>query len=283
MNYRHSFHAGNFADCLKHAVLLELLRALTEKETPISYIETHGGRGAYLLASDTDIVADRNAEWPDGIGKLMEITGLPPELHRYVERVKSFNHGDTLLRYPGSPLLAAARLRQIDKLTICELESEEARLLEIAMGKDARVRVIAGDGYAALKALLPPTPKRGMVLIDPPYEAADEFLQIQQALTNAMERWATGVYVIWYPIKVGRELAPFYRGLKALPAKSVLTAELCVHPDESALRLNGSGMAIINAPYQFDLALQRLVKPLHRMLRHETRARAKVDWLVAPS
>jgi 23S rRNA (adenine2030-N6)-methyltransferase len=279
MNYRHSFHAGNFADCLKHAVLLELLRVLLEKDSAITYIETHAGRGRYPLDADA---AEKTGEWRNGIGKLMPVAALPPELHRYVQRVKSVNHERDFLVYPGSPLLAAARLRPLDTLHLAELHADEARLLQLEFAGDRRVRVYAQDGYSLLKALLPPTPKRGLVLIDPPFEASDEFAQIENALQASLQRWATGVYVIWYPIKNGRDLAPFYRALKAMPVKSALIAELCVHADESNLRLNGSGVAILNAPYQFDLALQRLLKPMHRLLKIDARARMGVQWLQQP-
>jgi 23S rRNA (adenine2030-N6)-methyltransferase len=277
MNYRHSFHAGNFADCVKHIVLLELLRALTEKETPINYFETHAGRGRYAL----DTLETEQAEWQNGIGKLLGITGLSPEIHRYVERVKSVNSGEFAV-YPGSPLLAAARLRNQDRLELCELEATQVQALSELFARDARVRTFAKDGYQQLKAALPLVFKRGLVLIDPPFERHDEFAQIATALNDALTRWATGVYAVWYPIKNGRELAPFHRALIALPAKNLLLAEFCVHPDVSDLRLNGCGMAIVNAPYRFEQVLERVLKPLHRLLRVEARSRVGWRWLRAP-
>jgi 23S rRNA (adenine2030-N6)-methyltransferase len=276
MNYRHSFHAGNFADCLKHVILLELIRTLTEKDSPLHYFETHAGRGRYAL----DVLATEHAEWHGGIGKLIGMTGLPPELHRYVERVKSVNSGEFGV-YPGSPLLAAARLRAGDTLELCELEPTQAEALSALFARDARVTVHASDGYQRLKAALPPAIKRGVVLIDPPFEDHNEFGAIALALEGALKRWATGIYAVWYPIKVGRELAPFYRALSGLSAKNVLIAEMCVHPDVSDLRLNGCGMAIINAPYRFELAAERAMKSLHRILRVEARARAGWRWLKA--
>jgi 23S rRNA (adenine2030-N6)-methyltransferase len=273
MNYRHSFHAGNFADCFKHVLLLELLRALTEKATPISYFETHAGRGRYAL----DVIEHEQPEWKNGIGKLIDVPGLPPELHRYVERVKSVNSGEFGV-YPGSPLLAAARLRGMDRLELCELEPTQASALTDLFARDPRVRAHSVDGYQRLKAVLPPEIKRGLVLIDPPFEDRDEFSAIADALTGALARWATGVYAVWYPIKIGRELAPFYRALTGMAAKNVLIAEMCVHPDVSDLRLNGCGMAILNAPYKFEQTVERALKPLHRMLRVESRARAGWQW-----
>jgi 23S rRNA (adenine2030-N6)-methyltransferase len=286
MNYRHAFHAGNFADCFKHAVLLELIRALTEKKSAdgndanapaMHYFETHAGQGRYVL----DVIETEQAEWHSGIGKLINQTGLAPELHRYVERVKSVNSGEFAV-YPGSPLLALARLRSQDRLELCELEPEQAKSLTALCARDHRVKVYAADGYTQLKASLPPAIKRGLVLIDPPYERPDEFKAIEACLKDALGRWATGTFAIWYPIKNGRDLAPFYRAIAGLPAKNALIAELCVHPDLSDLRLNGSGMAIINAPYRFEQSIERTLKPLHRLLRVEARARAGLKWLIAP-
>ncbi len=277
MNYRHSFHAGNFADCFKHVLLLELLRALTEKATPMSYFETHAGRGRYAL----DVFEGDQPEWKNGIGKLIDISGLPPELHRYVERVKSVNSGEFGV-YPGSPLLAAARLRGMDRIELCELEPTQASALTDLFAPDARVRVHRVDGYQRLKAALPPEIKRGLVLIDPPFEDRDEFSAISDALNGALARWATGVYAVWYPIKIGRELAPFYRALTRMTAKNILLAEMCVHPDVSDLRLNGCGLAILNAPYKFEQTVERALKPLHRLLRVESRARAGWRWIKPP-
>jgi 23S rRNA (adenine2030-N6)-methyltransferase len=284
MNYRHSFHAGNFADCLKHAVLLELLRALTEKKSDdgiqthapaMFYFETHAGQGRYAL----DTIDSDNAEWQSGIGKLINQTGLAPELHRYVERVKSVNSGEFAI-YPGSPMLAMARLRSQDRMEFCELQAEQAKALSALCEKDVRVKVHSKDGYAQLKASLPPAIKRGLVLIDPPYEQANEFKVIEAALTDALKRWATGTYAVWYPIKNGRDLAPFYRALAGLVAKNVLITELCVRPDVSDLRLNGSGMAIINAPYKFEQSIERIIKPMHRLLREHPKARVGWKWLI---
>ena len=280
MNYRHGYHAGNFADVFKHAVLLDLLRVMLAKPTPISYFETHAGAGRYALDAEQALITK---EYEGGIAKLFGVTGLPPELARLIEQVKAVNFPGTLRWYPGSPALASAMLRPDDRLQLCELEPSEARALKHAYAHDARTQVHAGDGYQTLKALLPPTPRRGLVLIDPPYESHDEFQQVSEALKAALARWATGVYLIWYPIKDGRQLAPFKRLLKNLPVKSLLTAELCVHPDQSALRLNGSGVAIINAPYRFEMALERILTPLHRLLREAPRARAQWQWLKAPS
>lgn len=280
MNYQHAFHAGNFADCFKHAVLVELLRTLTEKAAPLSYIETHAGSGRYLLDAAP---SEKTGEFKEGIEKLYDITALPPELHRYVEQVRRLNSFLELSAYPGSPYLAGAMLRPEDKLQLVELQDEPITILKHCMGRDTRVRILQQDGYAALRSLLPPTPKRALIMIDPPFEQKNEWEVILDSLKASFTRLPTGVYMIWYPIKIGREMAPIYRKLRELctqfPIKSALSAEFCIHPDETALRLNGCGIVLINPPFKFEQTLERLLTPLHRLLKIEPRARAEWQWL----
>ncbi len=280
MNYQHAFHAGNFADCFKHAVLVELLRALTEKPAPLSYIETHAGSGRYLLDAAP---SEKTGEFKEGIEKLYDVTALPPELHRYVEQVRRLNSFLELSAYPGSPYLAGAMLRPDDKLQLIELQDEPITILKHCMGRDARVRILQQDGYAALKSLLPPTPKRALIMIDSPFEQKNEWDVILESLNGAFTRLPTGVFMIWYPIKIGRDMAQVYRKLRELcaqfPVKSALAAEFCIHPDETALRLNGCGIVLINPPFKFEQTLERLLTPLHRLLKVEPRARAGWQWL----
>jgi 23S rRNA (adenine2030-N6)-methyltransferase len=280
VNYQHAFHAGNFADCFKHAVLVELLRALTEKPAPLSYIETHAGSGRYLLDAAP---SEKTGEFKEGIEKLYDVTALPPELHRYVEQVRRLNSFLELSAYPGSPYLAGAMLRPDDKLQLIELQDEPITILKHCMGRDARVRILQQDGYAALKSLLPPMPKRALIMIDPPFEQRNEWDVILDSLEGAFTRLPTGVFMIWFPIKIGREMAQVYRKLRDLcarfPIKSALAAEFCIHPDETALRLNGCGIVLINPPFKFEQTLERLQTPLHRLLKVEPRARAGWQWL----
>lgn len=277
MNYRHAFHAGNFADVCKHAVVLALLDALMRKETPLCYLETHAGRGRYAL---DDAQALQTGEWRDGIGRLFEALEVPKPLRRYVEAIRALNPCGALRVYPGSPLLAAQALRTRDRLILCELQDEECAALGALFHKDSRVHVHHRDGYAAMAALLPPTEKRGLVLIDPPFEAQEhEFRTIESALLKAHERWPTGVYAVWYPIKRRATIMPFQRWLIARKFKNVLLAELLVRPDDSPLRLNGCGMVIVNTPWQFDATIAAMLPALKALLTQAPGASHRLQWL----
>jgi 23S rRNA (adenine2030-N6)-methyltransferase len=281
VNYRHGFHAGNHADVLKHVAQLALLEALGRKDTPYFVLDTHAGRGRYLLQGEQ---ADATGEAQGGIFRMYVLHGLPALVQRYLRRVQADNPVGALVTYPGSPLIAAQVMRPQDRLVACELQPDEARALAALFKDDARVGVQARDGYGAMKALLPPKAhtagiSRGLVLIDPPYEAQDaEFDTILAALGDALARWPTGIYAVWYPIKQRRMLAAFLRKAAALPCKSALLAELQVRPDDSPLRLNGSGMLVINAPYKLDEDLAPVMPVLAKLLG-EAGASSRLEWL----
>jgi 23S rRNA (adenine2030-N6)-methyltransferase len=289
MNYRHAYHAGNFADVLKHSVLFALIQALQAKETPFAFIDTHAGSGCYALDSEE---AGKTGEYRDGIARLLfpdlqpgsqaSQRPLPPLLRHWLDAILALpgnEHG--LKLYPGSPLQASRTMRDVDSAHLCELHPDEAALLRQLFHHDARVHVHNRNGYEALKAMLPPKEKRGLVLIDPPYEAQDaEYRLIEAALKTALQRWPTGAYAIWYPIKQRSQVQPFLRWLQHCGAKRVLRAELLVHPDDSPLRLNGSGMAIINAPWNFDQVLREPMQAMARLLSQERTAEWHLDWLV---
>lgn len=277
MNYRHAFHAGNFADVFKHAILLALLDALTVKDKPLCYFDTHAGSGRYLLDAAE---AKKTGEWRDGIGRLIDAPDLPPPLQRYVAAVRACNPDGTFRTYPGSPLLAANAVRAQDSLVLCEVQDAEVTGLRALFRDDDRVHVHARDGYAALNALLPPNEKRGLVLIDPPFEVqADDFAAIEAALSRAHARWPNGVYATWYPIKSHRTIAPFHRRLAHGPFAKLLVAELLVLPDDSPLRLNGCGMLIANPPWRLDAALPELLTALCVRLAQSPRASQRMQWL----
>jgi 23S rRNA (adenine2030-N6)-methyltransferase len=291
MNYRHAYHAGNFADVLKHSVLFALIEAMQAKPTPFAFIETHAGSGCYALDG---VEAGKTGEYKDGISRLLfpdlspnngKAQALPPLLRRWLDailRLPGNDHG--LKLYPGSPLQVANAMRDIDSAQLCELHPEEATRLRDLFHRDSRVHVHQRNGYEALKALLPPREKRGLVLIDPPYEAQDsEYRVIEKALKAALERWPTGVYAVWYPIKLRSQVQPFHRWLQHCGSRRVLRAELLVHPDDSPLRLNGSGMVILNAPWKLDDALRDSLRAMAPMLSQERPAQWRLDWLAQDS
>jgi 23S rRNA (adenine2030-N6)-methyltransferase len=275
MNYRHVYHAGNFADVLKHVVLIALIEALKTKQTPFAVLDTHAGAGRYSLASEEAL---KTGEFRDGVMRLLAAERLPTLVHAYLNLVRSQNGSQS---YPGSPLIAAQLLRDSDRLMVCELQDAEIASLRQLFARDARVAVHQRDGYQAMSALLPPPEKRGLVLIDPPFEAQEqEFRVIEEALAAAHKRFANGVYAVWYPIKLRQSVLPFHRWLKESGMRKVLVAEICVHPDNSALRLNGCGMAIVNAPYKLDRTLAEILPTLATTLAQSRYAQFKLEWLV---
>ena len=291
MNYRHAFHAGNHGDVLKHVAVLALLDGLQRKPTPLWALDTHAGRGLYSLATEEAL---RTAEAADGIARLLpreadgENAPSPPAplpgaegsvLRRYCEAIMACRAQHGPGAYPGSPWLLAHALRADDRLACCELQPTEAAALKSLLAQDARAAVHRRDGYEAMRALLPPTPRRGLVLVDPPYEAQlAEFDAILAALADALARWPQGVYAVWYPIKQARTLAPFLREATALPARSALVAELLVRHDDSPLRMNGSGVLVLNPPWQLERTLQPALATLRAAL-DQGGGRAGLRWL----
>ncbi|RDI97967.1 23S rRNA (adenine(2030)-N(6))-methyltransferase RlmJ [Dyella solisilvae] len=288
MNYRHAYHAGNFADVLKHSVLFALIEALQAKATPFAFVDTHAGSGCYALDS---VEAGKTGEYRDGIARLLfpdlhptngAAKPLPPLLRRWLDSILKLpgnEHG--LKLYPGSPLQVAQTMRETDSAHLCELHPEEAVRLRELFHRDHRVHVHERDGYEALKALLPPKEKRGLVLIDPPYEAQEaEYRVIEKALKAALQRWPTGVFAVWYPIKLRSQVQPFHRWLQHCGVRRVLRAELLVHADDSPLRLNGSGMVILNAPWKLDEVLREPLRAMAPLLSQERPAEWRLDWLV---
>lgn len=282
MNYRHAYHAGNFADVFKHAVLVELLASFLAKPAPMCYFDTHAGRGLYDLESDQ---ATRTNEAAQGVLQLARATRLPPPLRTYLDLVRSINAdvaAEGIRHYPGSPLIAGNLLRAQDRAILCELQDGEARSLATLFRDRASFHVHHRDGYEALRALLPPREKRGLVLIDPPFEAQEaEFGQIEVALDEALKRWPTGRYAVWYPIKLRRHIEPFHRWLRQrLPGK-VLVAEFLLHPDNTGLRLNGCGLALVNPPWRIEIAIEAILEALRQHLAQATPATGRVHWLDA--
>jgi len=276
VNYRHAFHAGNFADVHKHAVLTAVICSLAEKPRALSYVETHAGAGFYLLESPE---AKRSREARSGLGRLSGVAPDNLSLARYLALVAALpENAQALTACPGSPLVAAGLLRDDDRLLLCELEDGEAVALKRLFRHDDRVAVHHRDGWEAVGALLPPEPRRGLLLVDPPYEAAEDFRLVAAALRQARERWPTGVLAAWYPIRDRRELTPFYREIGAVSGP-VLRAELAVRPDDNQAGLNGSGMVIVAPPFGIEGELRGLQGELARLLCPQGAPRDSVDIL----
>jgi 23S rRNA (adenine2030-N6)-methyltransferase len=241
MNYHHAFHAGAFADCMKHALLVWLVWALQRKPAPICVLDTHAGAGAYDLSAGP---AGRTGEWRGGIGRLLD--NPPQPLTEYVGLVRQLG------LYPGSPALIRALLRPGDRLVCCELHPEEHAALHRRFAGDPAVAVHRRDAWEALGALLPPPSRRGLVLIDPPYEASDEVDRLAKGLATGRARFRTGVFAAWYPIKHRAPVRALFAALQQTGIRDIVAAELVLREPLDPARLNGCGMLVINPPYRFE-------------------------------
>jgi len=284
MNYRHAFHAGNHGDVLKHIVLVQLLDLLRRKPNPFHLFDSHAGSGRYDLASDA---AQRGGEYRQGIAALLADPAMPKELPLYWAALHEMNPdlspGGTGLRfYPGSPWLLQRALRETDRLTLVELHPEEHKLLKRSMGHDPRIGIHRRDAFEAIPALLPPTPRRGLALIDPPYEQPEEFRLVANAVMAGHRRWPTGQIMVWYPIKDRRATDKWAAQLAKDGLGSCLRVELMLRQDRDRERLNGSGLLLINPPWRLN---ERLAGPLayvKRRLTQESGAELRREWLVRP-
>ncbi|HXQ30924.1 MAG TPA: 23S rRNA (adenine(2030)-N(6))-methyltransferase RlmJ [Steroidobacteraceae bacterium] len=278
MNYRHAYHAGNFADVFKHVVLAAMLDQLGRKPAPYFYLDTHAGRGMYLLAAAE---TQRAGEFRDGVLRILEAPLPPPPVARYLELVRELGYEDEkLVAYPGSPLIALGCMRGDDRAALCELEPGETAALRGELRGDLRAQIHERDGYEALTALLPPREKRGLALIDPPYEAPDEFERLKAALSAALARWPAGVFATWYPITQGDAAGRFLERMAATGIRRQLVAELCVQRDDSPGGLNGAGLLIINPPWQLDQILAPALPWLKERLAPTGRGRSRISWQV---
>jgi len=263
MNYRHAFHAGNHADVLKHAVLLFCLDALKRKPTPFAVLDTHAGVGAYDLSSDE---AARSPEWQSGIARLWGQDDLPPLVTRYLAAVHGANPDGVLRTYPGSPALIDDSLRDGDVLDACEFHGDDFASLKSAMRKSANVRLHERDGWQALKALLPPSQKRGLVLIDPPYEELDELALSARAIGEALRRFSHGMYLWWRPLKSQSALAAADAEVVAHGARETLRADLWINTPTPTGKLVGSSVFLINPPFGLTEALREALPALAERL-----------------
>ncbi|PPD42476.1 MAG: 23S rRNA (adenine(2030)-N(6))-methyltransferase RlmJ [Methylocystis sp.] len=278
MNYRHAFHAGNFADVFKHALLARLLVYLTRKDAPFRVIDTHAGEGAYDLASDE---AGRTGEWVGGIGRLADLAGVDGEtrdlLAPYLDCVGAFGEDGRAALYPGSPLIAARLARAQDRAIFCELRPDAFDALRYRFGRDERVKTIHIDGYTGLGAYVPPKERRGLVLIDPPFERTDEFAAMFSAFLGAYRKWPTGIYALWHPSKDARAERAFLDGFPREGVKRVLRLSLAVASGGEGLRR--TGLVVVNPPYVFETEARRILGFLSPRLAQGTGAGFEMEWL----
>jgi len=287
MNYRHGFHAGNFADVFKHAMLARILVYMTRKDAPLRYVDTHAGAGRYDLAGDA---AKRSPEWRDGVARIVK--ARPPVevaalLRPYLDTVGPCDEDGRPASYPGSPALAQSLLRPQDRLALCEAHPEERAALIAALGRDRRLSIVATDGYVALNAYVPPKERRGLVLIDPPFEEPDERARVEAALANALTKWPRGTYALWRPIKASLEDARFLNAIAALGAPNILRLELdvgAVAPSaHSPNPLRGAGLLIVNPPFELIAEARVLMPWLAQALKRAAGGGFVCQWLTPPA
>jgi 23S rRNA (adenine2030-N6)-methyltransferase len=288
MNYRHGFHAGNFADVFKHAILARIFVYLGLKEAPFRFIDTHAGAGRYDLSSEA---ARRSPEWRDGIARLLKARPAAPVaelLAPYLKAVGSFDAQEGRPdSYPGSPALAQALLRRQDRIALCEAHEEERESLIAALGRDSRLSFVGADGDGALKAYVPPKERRGIVLIDPPFEETNESERVEAALELGLAKWPRGTYALWRPVKSAREDARFLNTIAALGAPNILRLELdvgLVAPGpHSPAPLHRTALIVVNPPFPL-LEEARILMPwLAQLLRRGPGGEFVCAWLTAPA
>ena len=279
MNYRHAFHAGNFADVVKHIILTRVLAYLMRKDAAFRVIDTHAGVGLYDLLGDE---AGRTGEWREGIGRLMAADLPEPAatlVAPYLAAVTAQNGDDQLRYYPGSPFIARHMLRDQDRLMALELHPTDAEALRQNFEGDIQTRVTQLDGWAAMGTHLPPKEKRGLVLVDPPFEIKGEFERMVQALVKAHARWPGGTYAFWYPIKDPKDVQAYVKGLRATGIDKILRLELTIRSPSIPPRLHGTGMVVVNPPYVLEDEMRTLLPKLAGLLADEGRGRFHIEWI----
>jgi len=282
MNYQHAFHAGNFADVHKHIVLTRVLEYLRQKPAPFRVVDTHAGAGRYDLLGPQ---AARSGEWRDGIERLFAAPrsgaagtdSAQALVAPYLDIVAALNPGGTLRLYPGSPLIVKALLRRQDRLIACELEPSAAASLQVVLHGDARAKALAIDGWMALFANIPPKERRGLIVIDPPYEEGVEFTRLFDTLAQAHRKWANGLYLLWYPVKAREAPNALARQLRRLSVPKILRCELTITPPCADGALAGSGLIIVNPPFPLERELRVILPVVTRLLA--PMGAYRLDWL----
>jgi 23S rRNA (adenine2030-N6)-methyltransferase len=262
MNYKHIYHAGNFADVAKHVALQFCLDALKRKEAAFFALDTHAGRGEYDLQAAE---VKKSGEAERGVQRLVQTSLREPDLAAYFGAIHA-RRGKRLARYPGSPALIAEALRPQDRALFVELAPAEARAAERELRSSGRIRCEIGDGYAALRSCLPPEERRGLVLVDPPYESLDELKALIEAFLDAYRRWPSGIFLLWYPIRSASQRRGVHARFEALSVAKMLYADLAIHPDDVGVGLAGSGLIVVNPPFGADEFLSKAYAAIHRGL-----------------
>jgi len=276
LSYRHSFHAGNHADVLKHIVQSLILDSLKQKEKPFVYHDTHSGVGRYDLTHEW---SEKTSEYKQGISRIWQQDSNPEEIQSYLDAIRILNDNNELRYYPGSPRIARAQLRPQDRMILTELHPSDYPLLEQEFHRDRQVKIYKEDGFQRLKGSLPPKERRGLVLIDPPYELAKEYRDVVNAIAQSHKRWANGIYAIWYPVVNRYDIEDMFKGLESLGIKNILQIELGVSPDTNERGMTASGMIVINPPWKLESQMEKILPFLKEAIAPIT-GHYKVNWIV---
>lgn len=279
LSYRHAFHAGNYADVVKHLIVNLIMESLCKKETPFCYVDSHAGIAFYDLGSE---FAQKTGEFKDGIQLLWQLpeTAIHPLAATYMHTLQAFNPGNNLNLYLGSPAFARHFLRPQDSMSLMELHPQDVELLKKGFKGDKQVHIHQRDAFEGLLALLPPLQKRGLVLIDPSYELKQDYSEVVETLKAAHKRWQQGIYALWYPMLNGKPHEQMLKKLANSGIKKILVAELSRESSHTPRAMYGTGMVIINPPYQLDEKLQELLPWLWSILSPQQEGKWQVEWLV---
>ncbi len=276
MNYRHAYHAGNFADVMKHAAIALVVDSLMRKDKPFFALDTHAGIGGYDLAC---VAAEKTGEYLGGIAKVLDSPNPPAALSPYLDVVRAFNPDGGLRWYPGSPEVVRTMMRSDDRMALVELHPEDVEDLRRRFASDRRVGVHHLDGYVAAKGLLPPPERRGLILIDPPFEVRDEMVRLLSSLRRIRRLWPTGIVLAWYPIKGREPVRHFHQAIRDEGGPKTLAVELLIRPDDDPFRLNGCGLLVVNPPWQLAESLAEVLAWLAPLLA-PGQGSWNLDWLI---
>ena len=276
LSYRHSFHAGNHADVLKHIVLVLIIESLKLKEKGFYYLDTHAGAGRYRLQSNE---AEKTGEYREGIALLWDKEDLPIEIKHYIDLLKALNHRNELRDYPGSPLIAAQLLRPQDHALLTELHPTDYPLLREVFRKLSHITTKCDDGFHQLKATLPPKERRGLILIDPPYELKEDYTRVIKAIEEGYKRFATGIYAIWYPVVLRQQIKHMIKGREATGIRKILQIELAVRPDNAQRGMTASGMIVINPPWSLEKQMEKILPYLTKILAPQGTGSYTLHWI----